>query len=122
MGLDIYVIRRKNEEKTCLIHWRKYGPLADWFAQKIYGGKLDTEEHPLDYLALVYLHENCDAVLQSEDWKTEMQTRLFPVSKDFVWTGYRELAYLRMMNSIIEDLDDVGQPADGEELLIQITY
>ena len=51
-----------------------------------------------------------------------MQEQLFPVTPDFVWTGRRELAYLKMMETIAEDIEDVSQPEDGEELLIQITY
>ena len=41
---------------------------------------------------------------------------------DFVWTGRRELAYLKMMEAIAEDIEDVAQPEPAEELLIQITY
>ena len=50
-----------------------------------------------------------------------MQERLFPVTPDFVWTGHRELAYLKMLE-IAEDFEDVAQPRQGEELLIQIAY
>ena len=52
----------------------------------------------------------------------KMQEQLFPVKSDFAWTGRRELAYLKMMEAIAEDIEDVSQPKDGEELLIQITY
>ena len=41
---------------------------------------------------------------------------------DFVWTGWRELAYLKMLETIAEDIEDVAQPGPGEELLIQISY
>ena len=56
------------------------------------------------------------------NWKEKMQEQLFPVKSDFAWTGRRELAYLKMMEAIAEDIEDVSQPEDGEELLIQITY
>ena len=51
-----------------------------------------------------------------------MQEQLFPVKSDFAWTGRRELAYLKMMEAISEDIEDVSQPENGEELLIQISY
>ena len=122
MGLDIYISRKTSSGKECLIHWHKFGPLAEWFREKIYAGKLDCNERPLDYLALVFLHENCVAALDSENWKEKMQEQLFPVKSDFAWTGRRELAYLKMMEAIAEDIEDVSQPGDGEELLIQISY
>ena len=62
------------------------------------------------------------AALDSEDWKEKMQKQLFPVKPDFVWTGRRELAYLKMMESIADDIENVAIPEDGEELLIQIAY
>lgn len=122
MGLDIYISRKTSSGKECLIHWHKFGPLAEWFREKIYDGKLDCNERPLDYLALVFLHENCVAALDSENWKEKMQEQLFPVKSDFAWTGRRELAYLKMMESIAEDIEDVSQPENGGELLIQISY
>lgn len=118
MGLDIYISRKTASGKKCLIHWHKFLPVAEWFKEKIYNGTLDCEEHPLDYLALVFLHENCEAALQSENWKAKMQEQLFPVKPDFVWTGRRELA----LETIAEDIEDIGEPEPGEELLIQITY
>ena len=122
MGLDIYVSRKTSSGKECLIHWRKFAPVAEWFKEKIYGGTLDCEERPLDYLALVFLHENCVAALDSENWKEKMEEQLFPVTPDFVWTGRRELAYLKMMETIAEDIEDVAEPGPGEELMIQISY
>ena len=122
MGLDIYISRKTASGKECLIHWHKFFPVAEWFKEKIYNGKLDCEEHPLDYLALVFLHENCVAALDSENWKAKMEEQLFPVTPDFVWTGRRELAYLKMMETIAEDIEDVAEPEPGEKLLIQITY
>ncbi len=122
MGLDIYISRKTSSGKECLIHWHKFGPLAEWFKEKIYNGTLDCDERPLDYLALVFLHENCVAALDSENWKEKMQEQLFPVKPDFVWTGRRELAYLKMMEAIAEDIEDVAEPGPGEKLLIQITY
>ena len=100
MGLDIYISRKTSSGKECLIHWHKFGPLAEWFREKIYNGTLDCDERPLDYLALVFLHENCVAALDSENWKDKMQEQLFPVKPDFVWTGRRELAYLKMIDAI----------------------
>ena len=76
MGLDIYISRKTSSGKECLIHWHKFGPLAEWFREKIYDGKLDCNERPLDYLALVFLHENCVAALDSENWKEKMQGEL----------------------------------------------
>lgn len=122
MGLDIYISRKTSSGKECLIHWHKFGPVAEWFKEKIYNGELDCEEHPLDYLALVFLHENCVAALDSENWKGKMEEQLFPVTPDFVWTGRRELAYLKMMETIAEDIEDIAEPEPGEELLIQISY
>ena len=122
MGLDIYISRKTASGKECLIHWYKFAPVAEWFKEKIYNGKLDCEEHPLDYLALVFLHENCVAALDSENWKEKMEEQLFPVTPDFVWTGRRELAYLKMMETIAENIEDVAEPGPGEELLIQISY
>lgn len=122
MGLDIYISRKTAAGKDCLIHWRKYGPLIEWFRVKVYNGTLDSDEHPLDYLALVFLRESCVAALDSENWKEKMEELLFPVSPDFSWTGRRELAYLKMMETIAEDTENVAQPGPGEELLIQITY
>ena len=122
MGLDIYISRKTPSGKECLIRWHKFGPLAEWFKEKVYHGEMDCNEHPLDYLALVFLHENCVATLDSENWKEKMQEQLFPVKSDFVWTVRRELAYLKMMESIAEDIEDVAQPGPGEELLIQISY
>ena len=55
MGLDIYISRKTASGKECLIHWHKYGPLAEWFKEKIYHGEMDCNERPLDYLALVFL-------------------------------------------------------------------
>jgi len=121
MGLDIYISKQGENGKECLIHWRKFLPVADWFVKNIYGGKVDCNEHKLDWLSLFFLHETSEKILASRDWKNEMQ-KLFPVSQDFVWTGYRELAYLKMLNSIAEDIDGIGQVVDGEELLIQISY
>ena len=122
VGLDIYISRKTSSGKECLIHWNKFGPVAEWFKEKIYNGTLDCEERPLDYLALVFLRENCVAALDSENWKTKMEGQLFPVTPDFVWTGRRELAYLKMMETIAEDIEDVAEPEPGEELLIQISY
>ena len=122
MGLDIYISKKHSSGKECLIHWRKFAPVAEWFKEKIYNGELNCEERPLDYLALVFLHENCVATLDSENWKEKMQEQLFRVKPDFVWTGRRKLAYLKMMETIVEDLKDVAEPGPGEELLIQITY
>ncbi len=122
MGLDIYISRRTASGEECLIHWRKFGPLAEWFREKVYNGKLDCEERPLDYLALVFLRENCVAALDSENWKEKMEEQLFPVSPDFESTGRRELAYLKMMETIADDIEDVPEPEPGEELLIRITY
>ena len=31
MGLDIYISRKTASGKECLIHWHKFGPLAEWF-------------------------------------------------------------------------------------------
>ena len=122
MGLDIYISRKTASGKECLIHWRKLSPVAEWFKEKIYGGVLDRNERPLDYLALVFLHENCVAALDAEDWKTKMEEQLFPVEQGFQWTGRNELAYLKMMETIAEDIEDVAEPEPGEELLIQISY
>ena len=122
MGLDIYISRKTATGKECLIHWRKFSPVAEWFKEKIYNGTLDCEERPLDYLALVFLHENCVAALDSENWKEKMEEQLFPVGPDFKWTGRKELAYLKMMETIAEDIEDVAEPGPGEELLIQISY
>ena len=122
MGLDIYISRKTATGKECLIHWRKFAPVAEWFKEKIYNGELDCEERPLDYLALVFLHENCVAALDSKNWKEKMEEQLFQVKPDFVWTGRRELAYLKMMETIAEDIEDVAEPGPGEELLIQISY
>ena len=41
MGLDIYISRKTASGKECLIHWHKFGPLAEWFKEKIYNGTLD---------------------------------------------------------------------------------
>ena len=122
MGLDIYISRKTASGKEWLIHWRKFTPVAEWFKEKIYNGELDCEEHPLDYLALVFLHENCVAALDSENWKEKMEEQLFPVTPDFAWTGRRELAYLKMMETIAEDIEGIAQPKVGEELLIQISF
>ena len=122
MGLDIYISRKTASGKESLVHWHKFGLLAEWFKEKVYHGEMDCEERPLDYLALVFLHENCVAALDAENWKEKMQEQLFPVKPDFVWTGRRELAYLKMMEAIAEDIEDVAQPGPGEKLLIQITY
>ena len=111
MGLDVYISRKTAAGKDCLIHWRKYGPLAEWFRVKVYNGTLDSDEHSLDYLAL-----------DSENWKEKMEEQLFPVSPDFAWAGRRELAYLKMMETIAGDIEKVAQPGPGEELLIQRTY
>ena len=46
MGLDIYISRKTSSGKECLIHWHKFGPLAEWFKEKIYDGKLDCNERP----------------------------------------------------------------------------
>ena len=122
MGLDIYISRKTASGKECLIHWGKIYPVAEWFKEKIYGGVLDCNERPLDYLALVFLHENCVAALDAEDWKAKMEEQLFPVEPGFRWTGRKELAYLKMMETIAEDIEDIAEPGSGEELLIQITY
>ena len=122
MGLDIYISRKTATGKECLIHWCKFAPVAEWFKEKIYGGTLDCDERPLDYLALVFLHENCVAALDAEDWKSKMEEQLFPVEPGFQWNGRKELAYLKMMETIAEDIEDVAEPGPGEELLIQITY
>lgn len=122
MELDIYISKKTAAGKECLIHWHKLSPVADWFQKKIYHGQLDCEEHPLDYLALVFLRENCEAALQSENWKEKMQEHLFPITPGFVWTGLRELAYLKMMENIAEAIENIAQPGLDEELLIQITY
>ena len=122
MGLDIYISRKTASGKECLTHWHKFAPVAEWFKEKIYNVTLDCDEHHMDYLALVFLHENCVAALNSENWKEKMEEQLFPVKPDFVWTGRRELAYLKMMETIAEDIEDVAEPGPGEELLIQITY
>ena len=122
MGLDIYISRKTAAGKEGLIHWRKYGPLSEWFRVKVYNGTLDSDERPLDYLALVFLRENCVATLDSKNWKEKMEEQLFPVSPDFAWTGRRELAYLKMMENIAGDIENVAQPGPGEELLIRITY
>ena len=122
MGLDIYIIRKTKSGKECLIHWHKFYPVAEWFRMKIYDGVLDCNEHPLDYLALVFLHENCIAALDSENWKEKIQEQLFPVQPGFEWTGRRELAYLKMLETITEDIENVPKPESGEELLIQISY
>ena len=78
MRLDIYISRKTASGKECLIHWHKFGPVAEWFKEKIYNGTLDCEERPLDYLSLVFLHENCVAALDSENWKKKMAEQLFP--------------------------------------------
>lgn len=122
MGLDIYIIKKTKSDKECLIHWHKFYPVAEWFRRKIYDGVLDCNEHPLDYLALVSLHENCIAALDSENWKEKIQEQLFPVQPGFEWTGRRELAYLKMIETITEDIENVPKPESGEELLIQISY
>lgn len=122
MGLDIYISRKTASGKECLIHWHKFAPVAKWFKEKVYNGALDCDERPLDYLALVFLHENCVAALDSENWKEKMQEQLFQVKPDFVWTGRRELAYLKMMETIAEDIENVAEPGPGEELRIQISY
>ena len=46
MGLDIYISRKTASGKECLIHWHKFGPLAEWFKEKIYNGTLDCNERP----------------------------------------------------------------------------
>lgn len=122
MGLDIYISRKTSSGKECLIHWHKFYPVAEWFKDNIYDGVLDCKERPLDYLALVFLHENCVAALDSENWKEKMQEQIFPVKSDFIWTGRRELAYLKMMETIAEDTAGVTEPKPGEELVIQISY
>lgn len=121
MGLDIYISRKTSSGEECLIHWRKFEPVAEWFKVNVYGGKLDTEQHTMDYFPLFYLHECCIAVLNSENWKEKMSGQLFPIKNDFVWTGRRELAYLKMMETIAEDTEAYGQ-LRNEELLIRITY
>lgn len=115
MGLDIYTSRKTAFCKKCRIYWYKFGSGAEWFKEKICNGILNCDERSLDYPALVFLHENCVAVLDSGNWKEKTGKQLFPVKPDFVWTGRREFAYLKMMKTIAE-------PAPGEELLIQITY
>ena len=122
MGLDIYISKKTAVGRECLIHWSKLYPVAEWFKERIYNGVLDCNEHLLDYPSLVFLHENCVATLDANDWKTKMEARLFPVEPGFQWTGRKELAYLKMMETIAEDIGDVAQPEAGEELLIQITY
>ena len=122
MGLDIYISRKTSSRKECLIHWHKFYPVAEWFKDKVYGGTLDCNERPFDYLALVFLHKNCFATLDSENWKEKMQEQLFHVEPGFEWTGRRELAYLKMMETIAEDIECIAQPKVGEELLIQISF
>lgn len=122
MGLDIYISKKTSSGEECLIHWRKFVPVAEWFKWNVYNGELDCEEHPLNYLALVYLRENCVAALESENWKEIMQEQLFPVKADAAWTGRRSLAYLKMMETIAEDIEYVDEPKDGEELVIRISY
>lgn len=87
MGLDIYISRKTASSKECQIHWHKFGPVAEWFKEKIYNGELDCEECPLDYLALVFLHENCVAALDSENLKEKMEEQLFPVKPVFLTTS-----------------------------------
>ena len=77
MGLDIYISRKTSSGKECLIHWHKFGPVAEWFKEKIYNGTLDCEEHPLDYLALVFLHENCVAALDSKTGRKRWKNNSF---------------------------------------------
>lgn len=122
MGLDIYISRKTSSGEECLIHWRKFAPTAEWFKGNIYHGELDCEEHPLNFLALVYLRENCIAALESENWKEIMQEQLFPVKSDFAWTGRRELAYLKMMETIAEDIESIGEMSYGDEFVIRISY
>ena len=50
-----------------------------------------------------------------------MQKHLFQVSSNFMWTGIRELTYLQMMKTIVDDIDAVV-PLAGKELFVQITY
>ena len=75
MGLDIYSNRQTASSKECQIHWHKFAPFAKWGKEKIYGA-LDCEECPLDYIALVTLHKNCVAALDSE-YGEKMEERLF---------------------------------------------
>lgn len=118
MGFDIYIIKKKTQE--CLIHWHDCYPLVDWFKRKVYNDKLDTEEHDLDFLALVFLQTTCQQALQSADWKKLMSEQLFPISEDFKWTGTRELAYLKLMDMIATDIENLGESVENEELCIRI--
>ena len=118
MGLDIYISRKTAFGKECLIYWLKFGLLVEWFKEKIYNGTLDGAERPLNYLALVFLHENCVTALNSENWKAKMNEQLFPVNPDFVRTGHRVLAYLKMLEAIATDIEEIAQPKLSEELLI----
>ena len=122
MGIDIYISLQRGKQKECLIHWHKYAPLAEWFFGKVYKGERSTEERELDYLALVFLHENCDKALNMAEWKKYMSEQLFAISPDYEWTGYCEYLYLEMMKSVSEQIDFVAPPKEGEKLLIQITY
>ena len=38
MGLDIHISRKTASSKECLVHWHKFGPVAEWFndAKKMY--------------------------------------------------------------------------------------
>ena len=47
MGLDIYISRKTASGKECLIHWHKFGPVAEWFKEKIYNGELDCDEETI---------------------------------------------------------------------------
>lgn len=122
MGLDIYISRKTSVGEECLIHWRDFYPVAEWFKKNIYDGELDTKQRSLNYLSMVFLHENCVAALDSENWKEKMQEQLFPIKSGFAWTGRRELAYLKMMETIAEDIEEIDEPQNGEELLIRISY
>lgn len=121
MGLDIYISRENAVQKECVIHWHKFIPVADWFTREIYNGTVDCNEHHLDHHCLVKLHDACENVLKKQNWKLEMQEHLFPVSSDFDWTGLRELAYLQMMKTIVDDIDSLGFRLD-QELRIKISF
>lgn len=87
MELDIYISRITKLDKEYFIHWYKFYPVAEWIRRKIYDGVLDCNEHPLDYLTLVFLHENCIATLDTENWKEKFQEQLFPMQPGFEWTA-----------------------------------
>ena len=121
MGLDIYISEQKITGKECLIHWRKLMPIVQWLEQEVYNGTIDCKEHRIEPILLQQLRNNCENILNAENWKQEMQKHLFQVSSNFTWTGIRELTYLQMMKTIADDIDAVA-PLVGKELFVQITY